>query len=318
MRDKASTKKWYTDICYQQNRRIKESRKRILQVDKREYPNLHRQLNGRARELEKLVILMDTMLESGRYRIFGKKAFFECSVRRLAKKGGHPGTWSRVLSYLSLLGLIEKCIVQSGRGVRSNKRQGLKLPCAYHIPTYSKAVFREAERLATLPKSSGRGFTKAGAILTYGQVAADRAFGDARLLSGEFRAIVSLLETMLYELMESRDYITKADLIEATAANLDKIPPPELPLEHIGRAPWGMKHVKAFTAEELDHEFAKHDYNPTYCLVPNVDYIERTWSAAKMQILTKGGFKWGRPTNAEKEAFGINSNEWIIRKTANN
>lgn len=132
-------------------------------------------------------------------------------------------------------------------------------------------------------KATLRNFTKETAISVFGQRRANAVYQDGR----KTKAITSMAFTCICEAIESfintKGYAYRDEVL--TLAGRD--------LFH--------KMDKKPNIESQKKAFRKASY-----------MVKDEWGKRKQQILSAGGYQYGRPTKVEKAKFGIFGNAWII------
>lgn len=207
------------------------------------------------------------------------KAYYAVSQRYLIMvHGGSQQTWNSCLTFLAVIGLIERIRPSKDSRIpaikamyEKAKEKKLSSQLLYSIPEYTPEVLRKADEVVALWKSKGvstSNITKLSVVTVIGKQEADRSTITIHRPGSDNEAAIKEMLFRITKTVEAKGYTTKNEVLAMTATR-----------------------------------------------TPRTEYqLERIWKQVHNSILQEAGASYHRPTKEQKEQFNLANDNWIITK----
>lgn len=265
----------------------------IEELQPRDYPNLYKLLyERRGNKQKRLCFLLETCenMPNKEHEKHGDWCILPYTrlVTLGAEYAASTQTWKHTITLFIAIGLLERKIPTAETAKTPYERAAVQYAAEkgngnrhaaefLRFPAYSPRQLNYCERKAKLwyeKKGNFQDWSKASVIDIFGTETANRVYNDGRIKPRYKHEAEAALMGAIVSLLETSPFTTKAQ-------------------------------VQAAAAETLKETGATDEGKA-------VNLARRTWDRAHNDILEQCGALHKRPTNEEKEQFGLIGNGWII------
>lgn len=273
------------------------------------YPNLSRMLlayNGSL--FRKLLAVLNYFYEQtdsktaqrAEYSHYRKRYEIMLSQETMTqlKAGTSPNSWRAAMTKLCAMGLIEKQRVSENvkywesnteqqkeslmRAAEKTQNENRKFrPVMYwHVPRYTKKLFKEADKVAAQIKPMGNGISKDTLRDTFGSDAANMIDSSSWQEHSDITRLKEFQRLIIEEMIEARGYIYPQEVINFSVGRLWET--------DTAQDEWRLKRLYS--------------------------RAEAVWRGNVSQYCNEMGLKYGRPTKADIEKYHLQGRFYILKK----